>query len=461
MTLPGLDTSPDSVSPPAVKKRKAPTRLKITESATTANLFEVVPTDRWNKPTELINSIPRVTPTLYAQRVLDTLASYMQKVGPADSYSMPRQEFLAAIGATNTRNTAAIQEACKVVVSLVFNFDVITSDRAIRKAGEFDIGVLISRLKLTSTHASWNINRDLPPAVVDAIFDPAQYGAADNGYSRKMRSASHIRLLHFLCRFERIGTTGRYFWKDLAKIIVGESVITSKTYGAYKYFKSKVLGPAVKAIETLTPYRVDIKEHREGRQIVALSFAISSISGSTMGTIEAKHPQLLTRMSALGLYRSEIAKLIHTVPADRLIEAVEATEQRLNADGVLPPVARVPAYFRSVLEDKIEAWTTHEQEEARTIIQEASNEGIEEIAKRLKAARAKQMFEAMTESERQELVVRYNTQQRAANLRFSEGATGPREIFFFAWLSTEFWETPTAQDLLRIADTVIRLRTST
>jgi hypothetical protein len=192
--------------------------------------------------------------------------------------------------------------------------------------------------------------------------------------------------------------------------------------------------------------------------IVALSFAISSISGSTMGTIEAKHPKLLERLGALGLYRSEVARLVHTVPAERLIAALDATEQRLASDSVLPPVNRIPAYFRSVLENKIESWTTQEQEDAKAIVKESSEEGIEEIAKRLKSAHAKQLFEAMTESERSELIERYNSQQRAANLRYKEGATGPREIFFFGWLSTELWDEPTPQDLLRMADMIIKLR---
>jgi hypothetical protein len=456
-----LDTAAsESEVPKPIARKRASRKTPVSGNKIVANrdLFEIEPTDRWRKPTDLINSIPRATPTLYGQRMLDTLASHMQKVGPAESYSMPRQEFLAAIGATNTRNIAAIKEACKSVLTLVLNFDVLDSNRSIRKAEEWDMGVLFSRLRLTSNQAIWNINRDLPPHILDAIFDPSVYGAADNGYSRRMSSASHIRLLHFLCRFERIGTTGRYDWRDLAAIIVGESAMKSKTYSEYKYFKSKILKPGLAAIETLTPYRIDMREHKEGRVIVALSFAISSISGSTMGTIEAKHPKLLERLGALGLYRSEVARLVHTVPAERLIAALDATEQRLASDSVLPPVNRIPAYFRSVLENKIESWTTQEQEDAKAIVKESSEEGIEEIAKRLKSAHAKQLFEAMTESERSELIERYNSQQRAANLRYKEGATGPREIFFFGWLSTELWDEPTPQDLLRMADMIIKLR---
>ena len=63
------------------------------------------------------------------------------------------------------------------------------------------MGVLFSRLRLIQPSNFGTSTATSLPHILDAIFDPSVYGAADNGYSRRMSSASHIRLLHFLCRF--------------------------------------------------------------------------------------------------------------------------------------------------------------------------------------------------------------------------------------------------------------------
>ena len=99
---------------------------------------------------------------------------------------------------------------------------------------------------------------------------------------------------------------------------------------------------------------------------------------------------------------------MHTVPARASDRSTRRyMEQRLASDGVLPSRqsdTRLP--IRVGKQDRVMD-NSRAKEDAKAIVKESSEEGIEEIAKRLKSAHAKQMFEAMTESERSELIERY------------------------------------------------------
>jgi plasmid replication initiation protein len=96
---------------------------------------------------------------------------------------------------------------------------------------------------------------------------------------RRFRRASSLAIWEFCLHFEKSGRTAEIEWEVFRDMVLGESP-ENKTYLEYKYFKSKVVKPAVAEINLTSDHTIGLVESKIGKRISTISFRIGRKLGA-------------------------------------------------------------------------------------------------------------------------------------------------------------------------------------
>jgi hypothetical protein len=360
-------------------------------------------------------------------------------------WSLRIQDMAREIG-FDSNNRDHLKEAALILMRIVFEWDVVAAEG---KRAKWKASVLFPDVEITSEHMRFTISGQLR----DQVLNPEMYALVDMNIVQKFRKATSLALYEFCVRFERIGRTAEVPWEMFRDMLLGESS-ESKSYQEYKYFKAKVLKPAVAEVNSQADMLVDMHEVYEGRRVRALSFTIHRPSKPQIETPIADDRALLQvgAMVEIGLLQSEARRLVAThQPAE--IDAALAYVKRRMTDKKSSPIDNPAAYLRQTLKN---GWAVVEAENSTSPRAPAADKDSK--AKKLlddymlnQLNEARGFFQELDASEQGRLMERYNAQQEVPSLQVGKKPGRASQTAFFTWLGIETWGRPTAEQLLAFA----------
>jgi hypothetical protein len=282
------------------------------------------------------------------------------------------------------------------------------------------------------------------------IVKPEIYALIDMNVVRRFRRASSLAIWEFCVRFEKIGQTAEVPWEDFRDMILGETA-EAKTYQEYKYFKAKVLKPAIAEINAESNLVVELVEAKVGKRVAALRFHLQKKADTQGGVDDILVLEVLGEMVKLGLLQSEARRLTKNHAVDELKAALDYTRRRMS-DTRAGKLDNPAAYFRHAVQHRY-AMPAAEAAPAST----APRVDLREAYLESQLGEAQRYFKELDLEDQTALVNRYN-EQAVGPLKLKKKATKAAEAGFRRWLVMNVWGEPSPQVLLDFAQQMLAAR---
>jgi hypothetical protein len=404
--------------------------------------------DAFRKAIQVVHSKPK-SPLSLVQRKLGNawMKHVMEKPSAEDGFwELSIKELAVTIG-FDSNNRQYLKESAEALMRIVFEWDVLAPAG---KRIPWKASVLFPEIEIHSDVIRYQISAQ----VRERMINPDMYALIDMNIVRRFRRASSLGIWEFCVRFERIGLTAEVEWEKFRDMMLGESA-DSKTYQEYKYFKSKVLIPAIAEINSESKHIVELIEAKVGKRVASIQFAIKKKANAEETADDNEMIELISELVKLGVPQSEARKLCNANAPEELKSALHYTKKRMN-DKKLPALEKPAAYFRQALAHRYASAEDSPVTKAPSAPRGADKSiDIKEAYLVHQNAEASRYFKELDPSDQAQTIERYNQQQEAAVLRLTNRAKKAAQAAFFRWLGTETWGEPTTEALLEFAQKML------
>lgn len=407
------------------------------------------------KPVEAIAIQPQSGRlTLLTRKLFNTLLFYAQQQGKErESYRIALAE-LTKDTRFDSHNTEILKDQLRRMMSTRVEWN--------DPGRSWEATSLVTFVKMAKesdgqVYLEWGYS----PTIKSRLVRPDVYTRLSLHFQTLLRSSISLALYEICVRYATnpSGVTMREPWEWWVPVLCGTPEKERDKSLEYKYFKRDSLNPAIVEINTLTDIEVTLIEHKEGRRVAMIQFAVAAKKQAALELGEQMIDMaLLGRMMKLGLSRSAAQKLYTSHEEGRIRSALDLTEQRLSGNG--KKVENPVAFFKSALR---EGWVPEgkEREAAEPVAKKQTS--TDEIMMKLRdsywsqvRSDARAMFNEQTDVAQDEALDSFAqefipTQPPPIVRSFRrEGLSSKAvESLFFTWLAKRTWPTePTERDLL-------------
>lgn len=192
-----------------------------------------------------------------------------------------------------------------------------------------------------------------PEAIRERLVKPAHYTKVFLEISAQMRTYAASVLYELGNRY--LTSPGRLTMREdlvwWASVLTGRSDIETVDY---RILRRDVIKKALVELDTLNDgFSMEVVEHKRGRKVEQLQFRVvpkaqASLAGMEQGNRNVFDLQLVERIVALGLRRTDAQDLYASTDEGALRAAVEHVEARMRNTGQ-SPLESPPAYLRDAL----------------------------------------------------------------------------------------------------------------
>ncbi|MBG6083219.1 hypothetical protein IWX58_004969 [Rubrivivax gelatinosus] len=403
---------------------------------------------------EIVHALPRQSLSLLARKLGNVMLKMVVTVGgrPDGWYEIGLSQ-LAKQAGFDSKDVAHLKASLRSLMGLVFEWDVVAQASG-RKASGWEAAVLFPNVKIPP--GAGVVRFQVNPELLPLIVKPEVYALIDLAIVRRFRRAASLALWEHCVRFERVGSTSEVPWQTLRDILLGHSA-DSKTYTEFKYFKAKVLAPAVKEINSQSNHVVEMRLNYLGRFVSTVAFNIAQKQASEALTPDKL--EIVGDMVALGVPQGDARRLGKMYTETKLRGALDYTKERM-ADSKREKLANPAAYFRHALHAGYARDSASVQPKPAEAPRRDPSEALAEQLAMHRSKEAEAYFRELEPEEQVELVRRYNDQQALSVLHVKPKAGKAARAAFARWLSLDTWGQPSSDEVLEFAARLISAATA-
>lgn len=403
--------------------------------------------DAFRKAVQVVHSKPKSPLSLLHRKLGNSWLKHAIE-NPPDSegwWELSIKRLAENIG-FDSNNRQYLKESAEALMRVVFEWDVMAP---LDKRVQWKASVLFPEIEIRNDSIRYQISSQMR----EYMINPDIYAMIDMNIVRRFRRAPSLAIWEFCVRFERIGKTAEVEWQTFRDMVLGESP-GKTTYQEYKYFKSKVVNPAVAEINAASHHTIGLVEGKIGKRISTIRFEINRKASHDPLLQDDRMSEFIRELIELGVPQSEARKLAAANSADHIKEALEYTKRRMQ-DKKLSKLEVPAAYFRQALANHYVINT--ETQAGATLVQEPPQKSfdIKEAYATKQTEEALHYFNELDLHDQTALIERYNAQQSVPQLRMSGKRSKLAQPVFFRWLSETTWGEPSANDLLEFAQKVL------
>ena len=307
----------------------------------------------FRKPHEMIVMVPRSSRvTLTARRIYTVLLQVSQaRLGAMPS--MPMADFLfeaplAAILRT-TGSDGADRTAAKRYLgemrSLEVDWESTAPGDGVKWRGFSMLSEVALEVRRGETWVSWSF----PPSIMTALREPARWARIDLEILARLGTYASVALYEICARYRDNpgGVTSRKpvaWWTDALSNMPGGD------RREWRKFKNERIKEAVAEINLETDLEIELIEHRQGRVVTEVQFAVRkhSRAGARKTSHEPVDANLVLRAETLGIREIKLDALIKEFGDELVRDKLDALERRA-ANNSLRAVDNAYSYLRSLL----------------------------------------------------------------------------------------------------------------
>lgn len=408
--------------------------------------------DAFRKAVQVVHSKPKSPLSLLHRKIGNAWLKHAIENQPdSDGWWEVGIKRLAQNIGFDSNNRQYLKESAEALMRVVFEWDVITP---VDKRVQWKASVLFPEIEIRSDAIRYQISSQMR----ERMINPEIYAMIDMNVVRRFRRASSLAIWEFCVRFERIGRTAEVEWRTFRDIVLGESA-ENTTYLEYKYFKSKVVNPAVAEINAESNHTIGLIEEKIGKRVATIRFDIDRKCSLGQHNAETLLNESIADMVRLGVPQSEARKFFVANSGEQLRAALDYTKKRM-ADSKLSKLENPAAYFRQALANRYLLKENQPGSLPALPTPAVKSLDIKAMYATQQMQEAEQYFNELELAEQTELAERYNKQQRVPGLQLSGKKSKLAQAGFFRWLSQETWGDASSEVLLEFAQKMLARKES-
>ena len=309
------------------------------------------------KPHEMIVMMPRsARVTLTGRRIYSALLQVAQTrlvalpaMPPADfMFEAPLAAILRTTGSSGSERTAAKKYLIEMR-SLEVDWESTAPGDGVKWRGFSMLSEVALELRRGENWVSWSY----PPTIMAALREPQRWARIDLDVLAKLGSYTAVALYEICARYREnpSGVTSRKpvgWWVDALSNGPG----TERR--EWRKFKNERVKDAVAEINAETDLDVDLIEHKQGRVITEVQFAVRKKRQAAPARPASREPvdgTLVLRAETLGIREIKLEGLIKEFGDERVRSQIDVLERRA-ANKTLRTIDNAFSYLRSLLRNE-------------------------------------------------------------------------------------------------------------
>lgn len=411
------------------------------------SLFAMIePPDAFKKAVQVVHSKPKKPLSLVQRKIGNAWIKHaLSEDSDSSGWWTMSLKALEADVNFNSNDRKSLRESAEALMSVVFEWDVVSSEA---KRSLWKASVLFPEIELYPDKVKFQFSTQMR----ERLLNPEVYAMIDMNIVRKFRRAASLAIWEHCVRYKEIKHTPFMDVAEFRDMILGEDS-GNKTYDEYKFFKSKILKPAIAEIATVARIELTIEEEKVGKKVARIRFLIAVEAKEKQAPDSDIDMKAVAEIVKFGVPQSEARQIVAKQDNKDVWAAISYTKSRIG-DKNLPKLERPAPYFRKALENNY-ARDTSSQGSAPAV-PEAPKVDIKAAynAKRLSEAEA--YFKELEADDQARMMDSYNQSQPVTNLRLGAKKAGKAaSVAFFGWLASETWGEPTPEELLVFAQSLL------
>lgn len=286
--------------------------------------------------------------TLLSRKLFNVLLAKAQGQGLSEPVHRMQLSELCSIAQFESGDTELVKEHLRKMVSTTVEWS-----NGVKGSRRWGITTLIGGVELIENGQRCTVEWTYSEQIKEKLLAPNVYTRLSLQFQNSFRSAAALALYEICVRYvDSPGQlTMRMPWLEWRPTLTGTpDSDRDQVYSEYKYFKRDVLKPSVAEINALTQIEVELIEHKQGRSVADIQFAVRPKQQAALEFDDNNlfDMSLVSRMLALGLSQPQAEKLYADNDEGQVRAALDYTEKRLRQK---PPVENAAGYFRRALAD--------------------------------------------------------------------------------------------------------------
>jgi len=306
------------------------------------------------KPHEMIVMMPRSSRVTLTGRRIYTALLQISQTRLTQMATMPAADFmfeapLAAVlrttGSSGSERTAAKRYLLEMR-SLEVDWESTAPGDGVKWRGFSMLSEVALEVRRGENWVSWSY----PPTIMSALREPHRWATIDLEVLGKLGSYTAVALYEICIRY-RDNPSGVTSRKPVAWWVDALSNGPGGDRREWRKFKNERVKDAIAEINSDTDLEIELIEHKQGRQIDEVQFAVRRKRKAVpLRTAESRpvDANLVLRAETLGIREIKLEGLIKEFGDDRVREQIEVLERRA-ASKSLRAVENAFSYLRSLL----------------------------------------------------------------------------------------------------------------
>ena len=309
------------------------------------------------KPHEMIVMLPRsARVTLTGRRIYSALLQVAQTrlvalpaMPAADfMFEAPLAAILRTTGSSGSERTAAKKYLIEMR-SLEVDWESTAPGDGVKWRGFSMLSEVALEQRRGENWVSWSY----PPTIMAALREPHRWARIDLDVLAKLGSYTAVALYEICARYREnpSGVTSR---KPVAWWVDALSNGPGSERREWRKFKNERVKDAIVEINAETDLDVDLIEHKQGRVITEVQFAVRKkrqVSAPRFSSSEPVDATLVMRAETLGIREIKLEGLLKEFGDDRVRAQIEVLERRA-ANKTLRTIDNAFSYLRSLLRNE-------------------------------------------------------------------------------------------------------------
>jgi len=306
------------------------------------------------KPHEMIVMMPRSARVTLTGRRIYTALLQISQTRLVDMPAMPAADFmfeapLAAVlrttGSSGSERTAAKRYLLEMR-SLEVDWESTAPGDGVKWRGFSMLSEVALEVRRGENWVSWSY----PPTIMSALREPQRWATIDLEVLGKLGSYTAVALYEICIRY-RDNPSGVTSRKPTAWWVDALSNGPGSERREWRKFKNERVKDAVDEINAETDLEIELVEHKQGRSIHEVQFAVRKKRASALPRATSPAPvdaHLVFRAETLGIREIKLESLIKEFGDDQVREQIAVLERRAASKN-LRTVENAFSYLRSLL----------------------------------------------------------------------------------------------------------------
>lgn len=383
-----------------------------------------------------------------------------------DKFRVPLERIIRGID-FDSNDHELIKKHLRAMVSTTVEWQSPTSG----EGSSWNVSGLLAHAKLYKERGQVWVEWSYAVNLKQELLEPTVFARLKLEILSQLRTHAGIALYEICTRYKDVGRTARQHWRWWRPVLSGQPETEKTAKLEYRIFKRDTIKPAIAEVCAITDLEVELLEHKEGRFISEIQFAIRPKRQAPLSLQQPPEPVDLSLVSfagELGIGDEKVEELIQEYGADAVKSGLELLAKRI-ATGFPAPLRDNYRYLRSVMPgeaDKVDRRAAEEATRGELMQKEQQSRRqarwVEEWMRR-RRERVVDDIRTMSTDAQNQLVADLLTDMDRRNIHPSirkrlqtSGWEHPLVLpemvkFVAAGAFGEDWDKPTSEQLLQVA----------